>query len=223
MLKLSEQPANELKIKNKNMEEPDFMIRFKEITAKELCDGYNKCATDNLKDKFFRDNFKLRTEYIPYTEKIGIAEAIMKTCCHLKDENGEDSYYVKVSSPFKYLSTVRQIVIRYTNIIFNDPANKSFIAEYDMLMSCGLLDKVLSSIPQRELQEFNSICNMVYDDIMTNYYEPHGFITNNLARITSVLNNTSTPFFNSLSKKVSNMDDKTFQKIISSLKNKVTK
>lgn len=45
------------------------MIKFKEITAKELCDGYNKCATDNLKDKFFRDNFKLRTEYIPYTEK----------------------------------------------------------------------------------------------------------------------------------------------------------
>ncbi len=199
------------------------MIKFKEITAKELCDGYSKCATDNLKDKFFRDNFKLRTEYIPYTEKIGIAEAIMKTCCHLKDENGENSYYVKVSSPFKYLSTVRQIVIRYTNIIFNDLANKSFINEYDMLMSCGLLDKVLASIPQRELQEFNSICNMVYDDIMTNYYEPHGFITNNLSRITSVLNKTSTPLFNSLSKKVSNMDDKTFQKLIFSLKNKIAK
>ena len=27
------------------------MIRFKEITAKDLCDGYSKCATDNLKDK----------------------------------------------------------------------------------------------------------------------------------------------------------------------------
>ena len=147
----------------------------------------------------------------------------MKTCCHLKDENGEDSYYVKVSSPFKYLSTVRQIIIRYTNIIFNDSANKSFINEYDMLMSCGLLDKVLTSIPQRELQEFNSICNMVYDDIMTNYYEPHGFITNNLSRITNVLNKASIPLFNSLSKKVSNMDDKTFQTLVSSLRNKIAK
>ena len=30
------------------------MIRFKEITAKDLCDGYSKCATDNLKDKIFQ-------------------------------------------------------------------------------------------------------------------------------------------------------------------------
>lgn len=199
------------------------MIRFKEITAKDLCDGYSKCATDNLKDKFFKDNFKLRTEYIPYTTKIAIAEAIMKTCCHLKDENGEDSYYVKVSSPFKYLSTIRQIIINYTNIIFNDPAERSFINEYDNLMACGLLDKVLENIPKRELQEFNSICNMVYDDIMTNYYEPHGFISNNLQRISSVLTHTSAPLFNSLSKKVSNMDDKTFQKLIISLKNKIAK
>lgn len=90
-------------------------------------------------------------------------------------------------------------------------------------MACGLLDKVLENIPKRELQEFNSICNMVYDDIMTNYYEPHGFISNNLQRISNVLTHTSAPLFNSLSKKVSNMDDKTFQKLIISFKNKITK
>ena len=199
------------------------MIKLKEITAKALCDGYKKCATDNLKENFFKTNFKLRTEYIPYTVKIGIAEAIVKTCCHIKDENGKDSYYVKVSSPFKYLSTIRKVVLEYTNITFNNKANRSFIEEYDMLMSCGLLDKVLAEIPQRELKEFNSVCQMVYDDTMTNYYEPHNFIENNVRRITSTLGRTSAPFFNALTEKVSGMDSSAFERMISSLKNKIAK
>lgn len=159
-----------------------------------LVDGYKKCATDNLKEKYLKDNIVV-VPYIPFVQKMIIGKSIMKFSCF---DNKGDFY---VDSCKKYIETVYELITNYTNINFdpNDLWNG-----YDILCENGLIEPILALIPEHELKEISTIINMSYDDVMTNTYENHAFIKSILAKYI--------PLFEKLMKPVIEIAAKELQK-----------
>ena len=50
------------------------------------------------------------------------------------------------------------------------------MSDFNLLQKYGLVDVIISYIPEAQVAMFDSVLNMKSNDIMTNYYEPHAFV-----------------------------------------------
>lgn len=185
------------------------------MKIKEFIEGYNKCATQQLKDRFVKEKLNI-TPYVSIIKKDVYAQLIIDRTMFEQesyDSNGEIKYRktdkIRVNSVAQYIQFCRVIIELYTNL---EIENGAFIDEYDALKSSGLLDllmfgsdKAAPVIPMNELSEFRTVLDMKIKDTLENYSTPQAFIERQVDRFKALGEATLVPLMNTLGKKLDEM------------------
>lgn len=199
------------------------------MKIKEFVEGYNKCVTQQLKDRFIKEKLRI-TPYVSIVKKDAYAQLIVDRTMFEQesyDSNGEIKYRktdkIKVNSVAQYIQFCRVIIELYTNLEIEDG---SFIDEYDALKSSGLLDllmigsdKAAPVIPMNELSEFRTVLDMKVKDALENYSTPQAFIERQVDRFKALGEATLVPLMNTLSKKLDEIPKEDLNKVVEFAKN----
>ena len=165
----------------------------------EFVEEYKKLAdNENSKDEYINNMIEF-VDYIPLIKKVTLAENIVKASC-IDKETGT----VRVNSVVSYFLFCRTLIEQWTNL---ESETQGWYEEYDALKSCGLLEIIMSFIPENEFNEFKTILDMTQSDFMTNNYETKAFISNQIERIKNVLNVIVKPIADALSKKIDKLSE----------------
>lgn len=178
------------------------------MTIKEFTEKYNAIATDRLKEDYLNDNLHIKT-YLPFLTKVTLADKLAKITTLDKDTGN-----VSIKSDVNYLLFCRMIIEQYTDL---QVETEGFYEEYDLLNESGLLDKIMQMIPEKEIAEFKMICDMKQKDILTNQYEMHSYISNQVTRFGELIGVTLKPIMEKISDQLENMDEKDIDKIAKAL------
>lgn len=184
----------------------------KKITIKKFCEMYNKQATDNLKYKYLKDNLVI-TPYVPFVTKDALINNLVKTTM-IDKETGN----IHANSSAEYLLLMRILIENYTNLTVETPG---FYEEYDELKKSGLFDILLMGtdsadplIPYAEIAEFKYLLGLKKQDYMTNYYEVHSFINEQVNKIKFLVE----PLVNVINKKVKDIPKEDLDKVVELVK-----
>ena len=183
----------------------------------EFVNGYKEITTDKAKENYFKKNVNIKT-YLPILNKITIAERIADVVCFEYEkyitESGEEksrsTMNVQVNTPVQYLLTCRAIVENYTDLEIEDT---SFYKEFDALQENGIMDKILCTIPNDELKNFEAIVNMKREDILYNHGTVKGFISDKVERIAMISSTVLKPAMEKIAAELQNMDDDKIMKL----------
>lgn len=170
------------------------------ITIKTFCKEYSNCVNDTLKKQYIKDNLEI-TSYVPFVNKDALISNLLKATMIDKETDN-----VKVNSSAEYLLMTRILIENYTNLTVE---TDGFYEEYDELKKSGLFNILLVGndttaplIPIEEITEFKFLLSQKKADIMTNRYEIHSFITEQVDKIKALGEATLTPFMEVVSKKL---------------------
>lgn len=177
------------------------------MTIRNFVEGY-KNRIDVLKEQYIKDNLKITT-YVPFIKKVTYATTLAQSTM-MDKETGN----VKISSESNYLFFVRSIIELYTDL---EIENYAFYDEYDLLNESGLLDKIMQTIPEKEIGEFKMLCDIKQKDLITNQYEMHSYISNQVTRFGELIGVTLKPIMEKISEQLENMDEKDIDKIAKAL------
>lgn len=190
---------------------------MKNITIKTFCKEYNNRATNTLKNQYVSDNLEI-TPYVPFIKKDALISNLLKTTM-IDKETGN----VKVNSSAEYLLMTRILIENYTNLTVE---TDGFFEEYDELKKSGLFTILLTGndttaplIPIEEIAEFNHLLSIKRNDVLTNRYEIHSFITEQVNRFKTLGEATLTPLMDVFSKKLEEIPREDLDKIVEFAKN----
>lgn len=153
----------------------------------EFMELYNNCEETDKCIIFVKEH--ITKSYIPLEEKDVRAQIIINNSYY--DDNGD----FKVNSTAKHMFTFLSIVDMYTDIDINF---KDGLNEYNELDKSMALDNILSIIDEKDLNEFKIILNMKCNDVITNEYEPHGYISKQVERFGELVGNVLKPVIEGL-------------------------
>ena len=188
------------------------------ITVKEFVEGYNKCV-DSLKNRYIQEKLSI-ISYLPVNIKDAIAIVITdRTMFEQKkytDENGETKFRktdnIHVNSFVQYMLFVREVIEKYTNLVWSNDGN--YTADYDLLKSSGLLDKLMIG----EIANGKEIPPLIpaseKSDIMQNVYEPHAYISRQVERFGTLANITIEPLMKLIEQKIQGIPQEDITKVV---------
>ena len=173
---------------------------MKKITIKTFCKEYSNRATNALKEQYIKDNLEI-VSYVPFVTKDALISNLLKATM-IDKETGN----VKVNSSAEYLLKTRILIENYTNLTVE---TDGFYEEYDELKKSGLFtillignDNTAPLIPIEEIAEFNHLLSIKRNDVLTNRYEIHSFITEQVDRFKTLGEATLIPLVEVVSKKL---------------------
>lgn len=176
-------------------------------TVAEFCKKYNDAKSNEVKELLIKGIMNI--DYVPYEQKIVICEQIIDRTYYIKDENDIKKFHVY--SPGRYMLYCLWLIKKYTNIEID--FNNS-LSEFNLLNKYRVLDVIISKIPEIEVKEFRMILDMVENDVITNEYENHAFISNQVERFGKLIGFTLTPLLEKINYTLENMDEETINKMI---------
>ena len=197
------------------------------MKIKEFCKEYSN-RIDKLKGDYLKENLKITT-YLPFIKKDALAQNIVNaTTYKFEDYTKEDgttgrrrTNQIQVNSTAQMLLFYRVIIENYTDL---EVETEGFYEEYDALNESGVLFELTadfeghpSLIPAREISELRGMVDLKQRDIMTNQYEIHSYISNQIERITEVGSVVLKPVLDKLSTELENMDDSKIEKLSKAL------
>lgn len=197
------------------------------MKIKEFCKEYSN-RIDKLKGDFLKENLKITT-YLPFIKKDALAQNIVNaTTYKFEDYTKEDgttgrrrTNQIQVSSTAQMLLFYRVVIENYTDL---EVETEGFYEEYDALNESGVLFELTadfeghpSLIPAREISELRGMVDLKQRDIMTNQYEIHSYISNQIERITEVGSIVLKPVLDKLATELENMDDSKIEKLSKAL------
>ena len=189
---------------------------MKKITIKTFCKEYNNRATNTLKNQYVSDNLEI-TPYVPFIKKDALISNLLKITM-IDKETGN----VKVNSSSEYLLMTRILIESYTNLTVE---TDGFFEEYDELKKSGLFnilligdDNTAPLIPIEEIAEFNHLLSIKRNDVLTNRYEIHSFITEQVNRFKTLGEATLAPLMDVVSKKLDEIPKKDLDKVVEMIK-----
>lgn len=170
---------------------------------------YKIRKTDEEKLEFIKEHVK--SDYIPFEKKADVAKAIVQVSYYVneKDINDNDVKKFYVDSVAKYMLTCMSIIDLYTDIERNKKEGK-ILEDFNVLNEYGIFDVLIQNIQPRELKEFNMIIQMTVDDLLTNEYEAHSFIRNQVERFGSLIGASIKPF-------IDQFDENTIKDLLSQI------
>ena len=195
---------------------------------KEFCENYKNRATNKLKEDYLKENLKITT-YLPFIKKDALAQNIVNaTTYKFEDYTNEDgttgrrrTNQIQVNSTAQMLLFYRVIIENYTDL---EVETEGFYEEYDALNESGVLFELTadfeghpSLIPAKEISELRGMIDLKQRDIMTNQYEIHSYISNQIERITEVGSVVLKPVLDKLATELENMDDSKIEKLSKAL------
>ena len=182
------------------------------ISIKKFVEGYLGCATQQLKDNYIKDNLEI-VPYVPFVTKDALINNLFKITMFDKETGN-----VKVNSSAEYLLMTRIFIENYTNLTVE---TDGFFEEYDELKKSGLFDILLIGhddvaplIPMEEIAEFKFLLAKKKEDILTNKYEIHSFITEQIDRFKALGEVTLTPLANVVKEKLDGLSEEDLGKIV---------
>ena len=189
---------------------------------------YNAIATDRLKEDYLKENLKITT-YLPFIKKDALAQNIINaTTYKFEDYTKEDgttgrrrTNQIQVNSTAQMLLFYRVIIENYTDL---EVETEGFYEEYDALNESGVLFELTadfeghpSLIPAKEISELRGMIDLKQRDTMTNQYEIHSYISNQIERITEIGSVVLKPVLDKLATELENMDDEKITKLSKAL------
>ena len=185
---------------------------MEKITIKNFIDEYNKRGTESLKKQYIKDNLEI-TPYVSFVKKDALISNLLKATM-IDKETGN----VKVNSSAEYLLKTRILIENYTNLTVE---TDGFYEEYDELKKSGLFtilligdDNTAPLIPIEEIAEFNHLLSIKRNDMLTNRYEIHSFIAEQVDRFKALGEATLTPLMDVVSKKLNEIPKEDLDKVI---------
>ena len=187
------------------------------MTIKEFCTEYNK-RVPQMQETYIKDNLKI-TKYLSFIKKDALADKLVDISTYIfEDYEKEDGTIgrrktnkIKVNSTAQYLLFCRLVIENYTNLVVE---TEGFFEEYDALKECGLLDKLMIStetrpslIPMDEIAELRSLISMKQSDIMTNYCEPHNYVTSLVERFGDIIDVLAKPIMDKAMEQMSETEN----------------
>ena len=197
------------------------------MKIKEFCKEYSN-RIDKLKGDYLKENIKI-TPYISFIKKDALAQNIVNaTTYKFEDYTKEDgttgrrrTNQIQVNSTAQMLLFYRVIIENYTDL---EVETEGFYEEYDALNESGVLFELTadfeghpSLIPANEISELRGMVDLKQRDIMTNQYEIHSYISNQIERITEVGSVVLKPVLDKLATELENMDDSKIEKLSKAL------
>lgn len=197
------------------------------MKIKEFCKEYSN-RIDKLKGDYLKENLKITT-YLPFIKKDALAQNIVNaTTYKFEDYTKEDgtsgrrrTNQIQVNSTAQMLLFYRVIIENYTDL---EVETEGFYEEYDALNESGVLFELTvdfeghpSLIPANEISELRGMIDLKQRDIMTNQYEIHSYVSNQIERITEVGSIVLKPVLDKLSNELENMDDSKIEKLSKAL------
>lgn len=187
------------------------------ITIKTFCKEYSNRVNDTLKKQYIKDNLEI-ISYVPFVKKDALISNLLKATMIDKETDN-----VKVNSSAEYLLMTRILIENYTNLTVE---TDGFYEEYDELKKSGLFNILLVGndttaplIPIEEITEFKFLLSQKKADVMTNRYEIHSFITEQVDKIKALGEATLTPFMEVVSKKLDEIPKEDLLKVVEIVKN----
>ena len=138
------------------------------MTAEQFINNYNT-ATD--KDKFLYDC--ITKQYIPYHEKISDCTGIVKATTE------KDGCFV-INTPAQFMLFSTLFISKYTDIELKED---NILDIFEKLDELDLINKIISNIPEKEYNSYNTIFNMVLNDYMENNRNIMSFIDTKIKAI----------------------------------------
>lgn len=193
------------------------------MTILEFCEGYSKCI-DTVKPNYIADHLEIK-QYLPILEKDILAQRMVDATMYKYDE--EDGKRVRtnmiqVNSVAQRILFTRMIVETYTNLT---TTSSSFAEEYDALKQSGVYDLLLvnyedhpSMIPAWEIVECNDLVELKIRDTMTNSYEIHGFIQEQVERLGKLANIALDPIMKAIQNEIGNIPKEELGNIVDFVK-----
>ena len=128
--------------------------------------------------------------------------------CAICDQIIANSYFTtdgqfKVDSCKKYLLYVSALLNTYTNIKFDE---NDMLGDFNLLQRYGLIDVIINYIPEAQVAMFDSVLNMKSNDIMTNYYEPHAFVKEQLVKFAPLIHGWIESFLGAAEEMIKDID-----------------
>ena len=197
------------------------------MKIKEFCKEYSN-RIDKLKGDYLKENLKITT-YLPFIKKDALAQNIVNaTTYKFEDYTKEDgttgrrrTNQIQVNSTAQMLLFYRVIIENYTDL---EVETEGFYEEYDALNESGVLFELTadfeghpSLIHAKEISELRGMVDLKQRDIMTNQYEIHSYISNQIERITQVGSIVLKPVLDKLATELENMDDSKIEKLSKAL------
>ena len=197
------------------------------MKIKEFCREYSN-RVDKLKRDYLKENLKITT-YLPFIKKDALAQNIVNaTTYRFENYTKEDgttgrrkTNQIQINSTAQMLLFYRVIIENYTNL---EVETEGFYEEYDALNESGVLFELTadfeghpSLIPAREISELRGMVDLKQRDIMTNQYEIHAYISNQIERITEIGSIVLKPVLDKLATELESMDDSKIEKLSKAL------
>ena len=151
--------------------------RIKYISIKEFVKTIKNRASEDVRRVYIEGTLAVK-DYEKY-----------EVICAICDQIIANSYFTtdgqfKVDSCKKYLLYVSALLNTYTNIKFEE---NDMLGDFNLLQRYGLIDVIINYIPEAQVAMFDSVLNMKSNDIMTNYYEPHAFVKEQLVKFAPLI------------------------------------
>ena len=192
----------------------------KDFNVKSFVEEYEKCTNNDDKAKFLKT--KLKTEkYMPYADKLSIAENIVKSSSYkMIKEDGKlkQTDRIALNSPMRYVLFVMTVVDKYTNIEVNF---NNIMPDFDALNFNSLIEVIFEKVGDKETAEFNTVVEMVLNDFMANKYQFKNYIDDTLLKVTGLVEKCA-PLIDNITSKLDGMSEEDVEKL-SGLLGKVTK
>lgn len=162
-------------------------------TVKSFIEGFkekkvqNTQANPNAVSNYIKNTLEVK-DYVPFIEKQSIAQIVLESCSHIKDD------VVSIDSVQKYTIFTITILSTYTCLEFN--GDETDLDDYDMLCSYKvgdgtLLDAIVKTF-EKEYAKCNDILNMMTADLMAenNIEKQFGRFLSNISTKVDNLGNT---------------------------------
>lgn len=192
----------------------------KDFNVKSFVEEYEKCSNNDDKAKFLKS--KLKTEkYMPYADKLAIAENIVKSSSYaiVKEEGKlKQTDRIALNSPMRYILFVMTVVDKYTNIEVNF---QNIMPDFDALNFNSLIEPIFEKVGDKETAEFNTVVEMVLNDFMANKYQFKNYIDDTLLKISGLVEKCA-PLIDNITSKLDSMTEEDAEKL-SGLLEKATK
>lgn len=147
------------------------------ITVKEFVKALTNRSSDDARRVYLEGTLAVK-DYERYEVVCAICDQIIASSYFTADGQ------FKVDSCKKYLMYVSALLNTYTNIRFDE---NDALGDFNLLQRYGLVDVIINYIPDAQVAMFDSVLNMKSNDLMTNYYEPHAFVREQVVKFAPLI------------------------------------
>lgn len=170
--------------------------RIKYVSVKEFIKTIKNRASEDARRVYIEGTLAVK-DYERY-----------EVVCAICDQIIANSYFTtdgqfKVDSCKKYLLYVSALLNTYTNIRFDE---NDMLGDFNLLQRYGLIDVIINYIPEAQVAMFDSVLNMKSNDIMTNYYEPHAFVKEQLVKFAPLIHGWIESFLGAAEEMIKDID-----------------